>query len=473
MQSMVTDMSVQGTILVLDGTSTNRIMLKVQLTAAWYHVVQGEKLQGLAGLLRRTKPDLVLTSLSLPDGSAADVKKLVLADPDLADVPVVAIAPQNDKAARLKALADGLDDVLTHPFKDTFLLARVRSLLRARAETQELQVGNSSHPIGFAEPVAAFISPSKTARVAILTQTPRTGALWLNALSKRTGYSLAAHTTSNLQAVLSGPVPDAIVFEVSASSSGLKLLADLKSRSTTRHTVLIGVLEEDNAHLASDALDRGADAILMGTFCPDETVLRLENQIARKARLDQMRASLKQGLVESWVDPLTGLHNRRYAMRAMDQIARKAARSGKGFAIMLADLDHFKAINDRFGHTGGDMVLAEAATRMQQTLGSAGFIARIGGEEFMIGLSDTTQAKALNLAGNLCDCIREKPFDLPDSAAPIPVTISIGLIAAQPNVSTYVHQSQPLDGLIKSADTALYAAKSAGRNQVRVLPSAA
>ena len=60
MQSMVTDMSVQGTILVLDGTSTNRIMLKVQLTAAWYHVVQGERLQGLAGLLRRS-PKIVVS----------------------------------------------------------------------------------------------------------------------------------------------------------------------------------------------------------------------------------------------------------------------------------------------------------------------------------------------------------------------------------------------------------------------------
>ena len=470
---MVTDMSVQGTILVLDGASTNRIMLKVQLTAAWYHVVQGERLQGLPGLLRRARPDLVLTSQTLPDGTAADVKKLVMADPDLTDVPVVAIAQQNDKAARLKALADGLDDVLAHPFKDTFLLARVRSLLRARADTQELQVGTSSHPIGFAEPSAALIMPAKTGRVAILTQSSCTSALWKKALFKQTPHNLSAHTTSNLRGILSGPVPDAIVFEVSANPSDLKLLADLKSRSTTRHTVLIGVLEEENTELASEALDRGADAICMGSFCPEETLLRLENQIARKARLDQMRASLRRGLEDSWVDPLTGLHNRRYAMHAMDQIMHKAARTEQGFAVMLADLDHFKCINDSFGHTGGDLVLAEAAARMKQTIGSAGFIARIGGEEFMVGLAEATQAKALKLARSLCDCIRDKPFELPDAPAPIPVTISIGLIAAQPNGLSQSLQPLRLEGLIKSADTALYAAKSAGRNQVRVRQSAA
>ncbi|WP_254429099.1 MULTISPECIES: two-component system response regulator [unclassified Ruegeria] len=149
-------MSVQGTILVLDGTSTNRIMLKVQLTAAWYHVVQAEKLDGLVGLLRRTRPDLVLTAQSLPDGTAAEVKKLVAADPDLADVPVAAIAAQNDKAARLKALTDELDDVIAPPFKDTLLLARVRSLMRARAETQELRIGSGSQSLGFAEPATGF-----------------------------------------------------------------------------------------------------------------------------------------------------------------------------------------------------------------------------------------------------------------------------------------------------------------------------
>nr|WP_237212410.1 GGDEF domain-containing protein [Ruegeria lacuscaerulensis] len=108
---------------------------------------------------------------------------------------------------------------------------------------------------------------------------------------------------------------------------------------------------------------------------------------------------------------------------------------------------------------------------MERTVASAGFVARIGGEEFMIGLADTTQEKALKLARNLCDCIRVKPFDLPDTPAPVPVTISIGLIVTQP--SSKLRQPALLDTLIKSADTALYAAKSAGRNQVRVRQSAA
>ena len=466
-------MSVQGTILVLDGVSTNRIMLKVQLTAAWYHVVQGEKLAGLGALLRRTRPDLVLTAQTLPDGSAADVKKVMAADPALIDVPIVAIAPQNDKAARLKALSDGLDDVLGYPFKDTLLLARVRSLLRTRAERQELNIEGSAQTIGFGEAPQVLIAPPSTAEIAILTQTVRTSALWSNALTHQTRHRVTGHTLPDLKGILSGTIPDAIVVELAPNSSGRNLLADLRSRGATRNTVLIGVLPDDNPALAAEALDRGADAVCMGGFQTDEICLRLETLIARKTRDDRLRATLRRDLAESLIDPLTGLFNRRYAMRALDQIAHQAPETEHGFAVMLADLDHFKAINDRYGHAAGDLVLTETAKRLRVVIGKTGFVARIGGEEFMIGLPNTSTDQALKQAKQICETICEKPFQLPDRPAPVPVTISVGVKLCTPPELSHPGETDPVGRLISSADKALYAAKKAGRNQVQIRQSAA
>ncbi|MDA7963045.1 diguanylate cyclase [Ruegeria sp.] len=466
-------MSVQGTILVLDGVSTNRIMLKVQLTAAWYQVVQGEKADGLAALLRRTRPDLVLTANCLPDGTAADVKRLMMADPALADVPIVAIVPQNDKAARLQALADGMDDVLAHPFKDTLLLARVRSLLRARADRQDMRIRGDSQSVGFAEPAVTLIAPPPTAQIALLTRTAPVGAQWRNALTRDTRHDVTCHMQQNLRGVLSGVTPDAIVVEIDPDGTGLNILADLRSRRATRHTVLIGVTSSDNADLAAGALDRGADAVCLGDFNTDELSLRLDTLIARKTQDDRLRAQVREGLVESLTDPLTGLHNRRYAMRALDQITRQAQQSGQGFAVMLADLDHFKAINDQFGHAGGDLVLSEVAKRLQSTVADAGFVARIGGEEFMIGLPDSTRKQALRMADVICDCICRTPFRLPDHKALIPVTISVGLKLCNPPELAIEGEDDALSQLIRAADQALYAAKQAGRNQVQIRQSAA
>ncbi len=466
-------MSVQGTILVLDGVSTNRIMLKVQLTAAWYHVVQGEKLVGLGALLRRTRPDLVLTAQTLPDGTAADVKKVMAADPALIDVPIVAIAPQNDKAARLRALSDGLDDVLGYPFKDTLLLARIRSLLRARGDRQDLSLKSESQPIGFGEPPQVLLAPPVTAQIAILAHSARTGALWRKTLASQTRHNVTSHTLPDLKGVLSGATPDAIVVELMPTASGRNLLADLRSRSATRNTVLIGVLPDENPARAAEALDNGADAVCMGGFHTDEISLRLETLIARKTRDDRLRAALRKDLAESLTDPLTGLHNRRYAMRALQQIAHQAPDAEHGFAIMLADLDHFKAINDRFGHAAGDLVLTEAARRLRLVVGASGFVARIGGEEFMIGLPNASAELALKQAREVCKAIYEKPFQLPDRPTLVPVTISVGVKLCAPPELARRDENDPVGRLINSADQALYAAKKAGRNRVQIQKSAA
>lgn len=466
-------MSVQSTILVLDGVSTNRIMLKVQLTAAWYHVVYGEKVAGLSALLRRTRPDLVLTAQTLPDGTAADVKKLMQADPALVDVPIVAITPQNDKAARLRALSDGLDDVLCYPLKDTLLLARIRSLLRKRTDRQDMSVKDSTPSIGFVEPATAMIAPTPAARIAILTQTARTGTVWRKSLGAQTHHRLSTHTLPNLQGVLGSTPPDAIVVEIGSEASGLKLLADLRSRSGTRHTALIAVLKQEDPNLAAEALDRGADVVCLGGFDSDEISLRLETQIARKTRDDRLRATLRKGLAESLIDPLTGLQNRRFAMRALDQIAQQSLRSGRGFAVMLADLDHFKSINDQFGHAAGDLVLCEAARRLKSAMNAPGFVARIGGEEFMIALSDVSAKQALRQAEIICESICNRPFHLPDHPGLIPVTISVGLNLCAPPDLTRSDEDDPFYGLIRSADKALYEAKKAGRNQVHIRKNAA
>ncbi|SEI83040.1 response regulator receiver modulated diguanylate cyclase [Cribrihabitans marinus] len=465
----------QGTILILDGVSTNRIMLKVQLSAAWYHVVQGETLAGLLPMVRRVQPDLILCAMTLPDGNAAMVKAALRRDEALSSIPVIAVTAQNDQGARLRALAAGIDDVLCQPYDDVMLLARVRSLIRAQSQSEDLRQQGASQAFGFSEGPAGFDAPVAEADVAVLTQTPGTGAVWRARLKGRVPHRLHLHKIDDMHELLNTTTPDAIVVELCDSRSGLRLLPDLRARSATRNAAVIAVTNPANAHLAADALDRGADDVMSAGFEPEELALRLNTQIARKLRRDRMRDRVRDGLRAAMLDPMTGLHNRRYALPRLHGIADEAARTGQSFAVMLVDLDHFKHINDSYGHAAGDAVLVEAAHRLRTGLRPGDLIARVGGEEFMVVLPGASRGQALRIADRLCQRINGTPFLVPGHAAPVQVTTSIGVVVS-PAEDAAARRPEPLRDvprLIEQADRALYEAKGAGRNQVSMIAAAA
>jgi len=159
-------------------------------------------------------------------------------------------------------------------------------------------------------------------------------------------------------------------------------------------------------------------------------------------------------------DPLTGLYNRRF----LEETLRLQAQGRPAqFAVLLVDLDHFKVVNDTYGHTAGDRVLVEAAHRLQQALRPRDALARYGGEEFAAVLPDLGGEALLEVAERVRRVLADRPFVLEDGSV-LELTGSIG-------ASLYPEDAADTDGLLKAADRALYAAKGAGRDRV-VLASA-
>lgn len=465
----------QGTILILDAVSTNRIMLKVQLSAAWYHVVQADRLQGVRALIQRCQPDLIIAAMDLPDGRATQLPAMLAGDAHLSRIPIVAVTAQNDQTARLRALEAGVDDVLSQPIDDLMLQARIRRLLRASSELDTLGFDQScphASP-GLAEQPGLFLHQAQdTGRVALLTQDARTGPLWRSQLSAHWNGAIESYPMQSVQALMQHRAPDAIVLELPKRNDGigLRLLADLRARSAMRGAVVIAVPNPADSLLAAEALDRGAHDALPHGFCAPELALRLSAQLTRKAASDRLRTSVQNGLKDAMRDPMTGLYNRRYALPKLAHMARRATECHRDFALMMVDLDHFKQINDRFGHQSGDAVLVETAYRMRSCLNPASLIARVGGEEFLIGLPDSDSETALGIADHLCRRINEKPFHVPGASDPIRVTTSIG-IAIGPGRQT--NGPDPVAPILNQADQALYSAKTAGRNQVTLACAAA
>ncbi|OGI54573.1 MAG: hypothetical protein A3D32_00345 [Candidatus Muproteobacteria bacterium RIFCSPHIGHO2_02_FULL_60_13] len=166
---------------------------------------------------------------------------------------------------------------------------------------------------------------------------------------------------------------------------------------------------------------------------------------------------------ESITDPLTGIYNRRYLERRLaDEIAR-ANRYGMPLSVLLTDIDHFKRVNDIYGHQVGDLVLEGMAQLIVNTLRTTDIVARYGGEEIMVIAPSTPVKTAIDLAERLRKVVENATFEVPveldrDISA-LGVTVSIG-------VACFSQHTKDMQDLIQNADKALYRAKSEGRNRV-------
>ncbi|HZP92163.1 MAG TPA: diguanylate cyclase [Burkholderiales bacterium] len=176
---------------------------------------------------------------------------------------------------------------------------------------------------------------------------------------------------------------------------------------------------------------------------------------AMAERLEKSRAALTELATR---DSLTGLLNRREFMVRLSEELERSRRYRHSCALLLLDLDHFKAVNDSHGHVSGDEVLRIFADRVRQTLRPADQPARYGGEEFAVILPETGSESALAVAERIRGAIAARAFALAAGRA-IELTVSVG-VAAFPDDAQTVHS------LIAAADRALYAAKQAGRNRV-------
>jgi len=171
-------------------------------------------------------------------------------------------------------------------------------------------------------------------------------------------------------------------------------------------------------------------------------------------RLDEIQKRLKHIAV---TDELTGLKNRRYIIDGLDKEYKRAARTGGTLSLILFDIDHFKQVNDNFGHAFGDTVLKAVAQEMQASLRSYDLLGRIGGEEFLIASPGSTLDEAVRLAERIREKIKER--NISSKTREITVTVSAG-------VTSLSEQDATADGILQRADEALYLAKQRGRDRV-------
>lgn len=453
-----------GKLLIVDSIATNRIVLKVRLSNVFYEVQQAESAADALRKLAREPADLVLINGQLEDCDAVTFCKTLRDNKATAFLPIIMISSEDDRASRLRALKAGANDILVRPMDDIVLLARIRSLMRTRETAEENQLRErTSEALGFAESTAAFTPPS---RIHLATHDSATSVRWAAVLKPMLPYTLSPKVHGEtLKDITHAPVPDVFVIAVDQRKpeTGLRLVAEIRARATTRHAGILVVLDDGRRETLVDAMDLGAHDVMVHGFDADEMALRVSTLVNQKKLSDKLRANVSSGLQAAVTDPLTGLFNRRYALPHLNRLTEQAVRKQRQVAIMLADLDHFKSVNDRFGHAVGDVVLAETARRMRENLRAVDLVARIGGEEFLIVMPETPLQRAQETASRLCGLMRARPITISGQNLKVPITMSLGIAMAGRDFP-----DGTVEDILRRADKALYEAKALGRDQVCV-----
>jgi two-component system cell cycle response regulator len=456
-----------GDILIIDGVATNRIVLKVKLLAAHYQVRPCATLDEARSEIAASLPDLIVLDTSIDAANVYAFCKSLKAGADTSLIPIIASGGFKTPYDRVVALEAGADDVLTKPFDDYILQARIRSLLRGRDARQELRMREDTRTaLGFAEACKAFKTPARV----VAASTTDTLAPDLTQLSQ---------TLENAQ-VICARAEDLTRSEVNSGSTDLflldfraglmddnvlfRILAELRSRSATRHAGILALLPTDARHAAAMALDLGASDTVYSTVDAGEIRHRCAVLIQAKHQADALRRTVETGLEAAITDPLTGLFNRRYAMPHLSRLSAQSRKSGRQFAIMVLDLDHFKTINDTYGHKVGDEVLRQTARRLQDNLRAVDLLARIGGEEFLVAIPNSDVFHARTAAERLRKLIGGAPFFVGPNRQEVRVTMSVGVSLSDGQEAE--DMVDDLGELVNAADVALYAAKTSGRNKV-------
>lgn len=462
-----------GRILLIDAVSASRIVLRFRLSTSCYEVFTAASAKEAVETGKSCKPDLIVISRNTGDGGTEGLIERFSRLPATRNAPILVLTAAESAQQRIALLKAGAEDVIERTADDDLLMARLRVLMRRRATAEEvIQRDSTQRQLAMCEPVQTFHRPGL---VALVAPDAHRAQAWLEVLSPLTEDNLTVITMeAALAACPRGPAPDVFVVACStaARDPGLRLLSELRSRTETRHSATVALVEgeQSNQDLVRDraamALDVGAADVLVNGFNQVELALRIKRQMAFKKQADQLRNSVRAGLQMAVCDPLTGLFNRRYAMPHLARIAAAASDRGRPFATMLLDLDRFKTVNDTYGHKAGDEVLVAVAERLKDNLRSHDLLARIGGEEFLVAMPDTGHKNAREAADRLRDIVRKTPIDVPGLERGISVTCSIGVSVTQPRKSAVLTPVPDVAGLIDVADSALYQSKADGRDMV-------
>lgn len=451
-------------VLVVDDVELNVKLLEAKLASEYFEVVSANNGARALDIADSELPDIILLDVMMPRMDGFEVCRRLKANLRTADIPVVMVTALSDVTDRLRGLEAGADDFLTKPVSDIALFARVRSLVRLKRMMDELRLREevcgrfSSDDTG--DGLTADVS---AARILLIEEQGFAASRIIETLTPVAASVLRASSCAEAQSLLDDSVELVIASLSMSDGDPLRLVSQWRANESLRQLPILLMADDSELPRLAKGLDLGANDYLIRPVDRNELLARVRTQIRRKRLQERLRKNYDRGITLALTDELTGLYNRRYLFAHLNEVLGRMAEGGNETALMLFDIDHFKQVNDRFGHPAGDEVLRDLAARAMRQVRSVDLVGRLGGEEFVVVMPETSLSGAVVVAERLRVAVADEPFILQDNGGKLPITVSVGIAVTGKETDT-------LESLLKRADEALYAAKNAGRNRVVAFP---
>ena len=452
-------------ILVVDDLEPNVKLLSAKLSAEYFDVLSAMNGEDALRIASDERPDVILLDVMMPGMDGFEICRRLKADPVTTHIPVVMVTALDQQSDRVTGLEAGADDFLSKPVDDFALFARVKNLARLKMMTDELRLRDETGAEFGLEGYRGKPDVSTAgSRIFVIDDNPSTGDKIARCAGDQHEVVVDSDPSSALERARTEKFDLFVVSFSIEGVEGLRLVSQIRSIETLRQKPIIAIMPTDDTKQLIRALELGVTDYFVRPIDDNEAKARLRTQLHRNRYTEMLRQSFQQSFELAVTDQLTGLYNRRYLGNHLRALCDKAQDANRPITVMLLDIDHFKQINDQYGHDAGDLILKEFSRRIVENVRGIDLVCRYGGEEFVIVMPDTDHLFAQMAAERLRQDIAANPMPISNGVA-VPVTVSIGLAVAGADD----HKSP--QELIKQADIALYSAKDGGRNRV-VAPAA-
>ena len=314
-------------VLVVDDVLANVKLLEARLAAEYFEVLTAYSGPEALEVCARERVDVVLLDVMMPGMDGFEVCRRIKQDPATAHVPVIMVTALDQSADKVQGLDAGADDFLTKPVDDIALVTRVKNLARLKVLSDDLMMHAApARQMELSATSAGESGATERGRILIVEDHARSAARMVEGMARTHTVTVESDPQTGLLKLLDEGCDLLIVSLSLAQADGLRLVSQVRSLERTRHLPIIILVEPGDEPRLMRGLDMGVNDYLMRPVERNEMLARVRTQIRRKRHSDRLRARLEESVELAVVDPLTGLHNRRYMEEHLRTLVAQAIR---------------------------------------------------------------------------------------------------------------------------------------------------